>query len=548
MELTNEVKELFSYIDSIIPKNGHLEYDLRDEKQMKFAKIIANSHFDTKRYPGILKNIDIQKSNQEKGIHISDIESTENDFLNFFGIPGLALDSVTQNIASNGLGTTVGGYSIMSLMLMIKDNVSGNIIVSQASNDMAGTLLPIATPPNSGSTNTDVTSYLQYSATPNGGTPINGIVKQTAYNTVADPAITAPVQITNTPAVPNAINIGLGRPWNDQGIGTQFDYAWNEPSSNSPVGKIPFVGSVTFNQNITPLAPATNFLLQIYVANQTGGGTVTLQSTNLTDVYNRFSIDATNPKKLNWNLPPGANTSDPGNPITFENVTWPSDMSAIFHCSIIVTLADGTFGSAVVESSTTADIDALDGTLQIPPVAFIWHCLGEGTEVNMYDGSKKQIEKIIAGDKVQANTKGDIATVQWTNKGIHLGKVIRITMEDDRQIIATDNHVFISEKGPIAAIDIEVGQNIVSINGTSKVTELTQIQGYKEMLYNLSTSTIEQSEKGEMGTFVANGIEVGDVNAQNAHRMALKNDINWVKNQVPAYLHVDVDSFFEDKN
>lgn len=548
MNLSKRGAELLSYIDSIMPENGHLEYDFRDEKQYEFAKMLLAEHYDQSRYPGMFNALEVQKKEQSENGFQSALEVTDSGFQNFFGISGLALDSSTNNIASNGLGTTVNGYSSMSLMLFIKDNLSGNIISSGTNNDLAGTLLPVKTPPNSGSTNQNVTSYLQYSATTNAGVPVNGIVSQSAYNTVADPAITAPITTTTgTKWVPGAINIGLGRPWTQQGGTSQFDYAWNEPTQNNPVGKIPFVGSVTFSQNIKPLAPNTNFLLQIYVANQSSGGTVTLQSTNLTDVYNSFSIDASNPKKLNWNLPPGASTTDPGNPITFQNITWPSDMTAIFHCSILVTMADGTFGSAVVESSTTPDNDPLDGTLQIEPIAFIWHCLSAGSLVTMADGSSKEIEKIVAGERVQTDLDGTIAEVNWTNKGRHAdGEVLQIITENKHEIVSTLGHVFMSENGPSSAADLKVGQKLKTVDGDQRIIKITAHTDWDGVFCNLSTSTVEQTNKGNMGTFLANGFLVGDVNAQTAQRKRNKKDISWVKSKVPAEFHKDVESFFED--
>ncbi|WP_340077525.1 Hint domain-containing protein [Leptobacterium sp. I13] len=556
MKINDQEKELFNYIDSIIPESGQLEYDFNDPKQFEFALMFAQKSFDTERYPGIIESLHVKKRAQEQRKVVKNTLETDTGFQNMFGIPGVGLDSTTRNVASNGIGTIVGGYASMSLLLFIKDNATGNIITHAANNDMAGTLLSVATSPNSGTANLDVTSYLSYSGTPKKAqnqledpTPISGIAKRGAYNTTADPTISAPVRTTSNPRIPTAINIGLGRPWTDQGGTSGFDYAWNEPTSSSPIGKIPFVGSVVFNQAIQTLTPNSNFLLQIYVANQVNGGTVTLNVTDMATVYSRFSIDPANPNKLNWNLPAGISTSDPGNPIVFQHITWPTDMEALFYCQIIVTLADGSLGSANVQSQLTSDDDPLDGTLGIMPIAFIWHCLGEDTVVDMAEGGSKPIADIVAGDFVKTDFNGGTAKVEWTNKGMHIGGALKICLENTVEITTSDNHVFFTNNKPTPASELKEGDPLITKEGPVKITAIETIRDFKGMFYNIATRPYERPEdfNGIIGSFIANGVKTGDVNAQKAYRHMLSNDKEWVKKQIPSYLYKDLDSFFEDK-
>ena len=213
----------------------------------------------------------------------------------------------------------------------------------------------------------------------------------------------------------------------------------------------------------------------------------------------------------------------------------------------MVTLADDTFGSAIIESSTDTDDDPLDGTLQIMPIGFIWHCLGEGSLISMADGSQKPIEKIIAGDTIKINNNGDSAIVEWTNKGTHIGDVLEIKTDNDNSIITTDKHIFISDTASIPAIELQVGQLLHTQEGVSKIVAIEVLSEFKGIMYNLATSTIQETKNGKIGTFIANGFHVGDINAQRAYRNAKKNDKDWIKKQIPEYLHQDVDSFFEDK-
>lgn len=555
--LTQEQKELFSYIDGLTSGTGHLVYDFRDPKQYEFAVMMADmGAVNAQKTQGRYKTLELIKENQEKN-GLTESQSTDaKGWQNMFTIPELKLSS-GRNITANGLATVVGGYSSMNLTLMIQSRATGNIVAHGFSNDFTNTVSNVYTQP-SDSTEIDVNAYMHYQYTVGNGSeiessPSSGVVKRkdTEY-TVGDPAITSPVRTTTNPNNKNAINIGLGRAWTDQGGTSQFDYAWNEPTptdGKNPKGRIPLVGSVTFTENIsTPLEFNTNFLLDIYVVDKTGGGGVMLTPEGYDDVATAFSIDSTNPKKLNFNLAPGQSTTDPGNPIVFKHVPWGSDTLAYFYFEVDVVLEDSSLASAYIQSSDDPDPDPVDGTLNIMPIDFIWHCLSSESLVNMADGSLKAIIDIVAGDKVRINAAGDIATVEWTNLGAHKGRIYDIQTESQKKIIATDNHVFFSGEDAIPASELKICDMLKTVDGIEKVEQVS-ISGYDGLVCNLATVKFQNPQDGnlQIGTFIANGFVVGDINSQKIIRHRRRNDISWVKSQVPAYLHEDVDLFFVNK-
>lgn len=554
INLTNEQKELFAYIDGILPGDGHLKYDFRDEKQYEFAVMMSQLSGDADLYPGKLQSLELMKAYQEQHGLQENEPQTADGWTNMFKIPGLNL-TTDGTIASNGLATVVGGYASMNLALIVQSRKTKDIVAHGFNNDFAKALLTVSTSAST-SNEIDVNSYLHYQYTTSSdsetASPQSGLVKrQDNGGTTGDPVITAPIRTTTKPNNPKAINIGLGRPWTDQGGDSQFDYAWHESTQDHPIGKIPFVGSVTFTQAIsTPLEPNTNFLLDIYVADEVGGGGAQLDPTDLNTVYKAFSIDSGNAAKLNWSLPAGASTTDPGNPIVFGNVTWSSDILAYFYCQIAVVLSggDGSLAFATVQSSDSPDSDPLDGTLNMMPIDFIWHCLGQSTSVTMADGEQRPIADIVAGDKVQINSEGDFAVVQWTNKGAHKGDVYFIRTDDGDELIASHNHVLITEKEPVPASELQEGDVLLTQTGTSKVASISK-DTYSGLMYNLATTEYQDPKhfNGKIGTFYANGLQVGDINAQKAYRLILANDMAWVKKQVPDYLHKDVESFFQSK-
>jgi len=555
IELTREHKELFSYIDQLVPDDGHLVYDFRDAKQYAFARMMIAMTGKREKYPGILKSLELTKAFHEENGPKKTPLGTTGGWQNMFTIPGLNL-TANGTIGSNGLATIVGGYSSMNLTLMVQSRKSKSIVAHGFSNNFAQTLLTVNTGPST-STEIDVDAFMQYHGMSNGvamaDTPYSGLVKKKANNAVtADPVVNAPKRTTTRPKNPNAINIGLGRAWTDQGGSSPFDYAWNEPippAGQHPKGKIPLEGYVIFSSAISsPLKFNENFLLNIYVADQTGGGGAQLSPSNYITVAAAFSIDSVNPAKLNWSLPPGQSTRDPGNPIVFGNVPWGSDTLAYFYCEIDVVLSNGSLATTYIQSSPSVDPDPLDGTKYIMPIDFIWHCLAEDSLVTMADGSRRIIKDIVAGDKVQINNQGDIAIVEWTNLGIHKGPVVLIETDTGEKITASDNHIFFTESAAKLATEIISGDKLKMLQGVATVKSVEEVI-YDGLLCNLATVQYQDpdNDKAEIGVFYANDFLVGDINAQRVLRQKHCNDINWVKSQVPEYMHLDIDSFFSEK-
>lgn len=558
IKLTQEQKELFSYIDQLVPDDGHLAYDFRDAKQYKFAKMMVVITGEREKYPGILKSLELTKAFHEKNGLQKTLTETATGWQNMFRIPGLNL-TANGTIASNGLATVVGGYSSMHLTLMIQSRASKDLVAHGFNNNFSHTLLTINTKPST-STETVVDAYMQYHGEADKGkghpkvTYYSGLVTKKDNSAVtADPTVTMPIRTTTRPNNPLAINIGLGRAWTEQGGSSPFDYAWNEavpPPGKSPKGKIPFQGYVTFSSAISsPLVFNQNFLLNIYVADQTGGGGAQLSPSDYAIVAAGFTIDPANPAKLNWNLPAGVNTRDPGNPIVFGNVPWGSDVLAYFYCEIDVVLSDGSLATTYIQSSPTPDPDPLDGTKYIMPIDFIWHCLAEDSRVVMADGSKRIIKEIIAGDKVKINNQGDIAIVEWTNLGIHKGPVLRIETDTGEKITASHNHIFFTESTDKLATEVIPGDKLKMLQGVATVKAVKEVI-YDGLLCNLATVAYQDpdSDKAEIGMFYANDFLVGDINAQRILKQQRLNDISWVKSQVPEHMHLDVDSFFAEKN
>ena len=559
MKLSRSENDLFAYIDTVMPDDGHLVYDFTDDRQFQFAKMMARKFGNAERCPGALKALVLFRQQHQDGVdHSADIPAVTGGWQNFFTIPGLGLSRPANQVSSDGMATITGGYGSMNLAIIVQNDATKQIVANGFNNDFRGELLTVETTNNpTGTADMNVTSYLHYtyslpqaSAEEMALVGSSGVVtRKAASGPASDPHITAPVRTTTKPKHPDAINIGLGRAWIDQGGSSPFDYAWNELPSAHPVGKIPFVGEVEFTIPIkTPMEPKTGLILNIYVADTTGGGVGHLPAQEMDHVYSKFSVSPTDPKKLVWNLPPGKNTSDVGDPLTFGSVTWNSDINAFFYCGINVILSDNNLGTAAVQSKMTPDDDDLDGTLEIRPIDFIWHCLGEDTTVAMADGEERPIGDILAGDVVMLDADERPVTVVWTNKGGHKGDVVRIETTQGHHLTASGNHVIMTVIGGVPANELSIGDEIFAANGNTKISDICREATYDGMMYNLATRDHQDAKDfdGNIATFVANGIIVGDVNAQRALRHQRRNDIEWVKARVSPIFHTDIDNKFED--
>ena len=563
MELTKEQVSWFDHIDTIMGDNEQHDYDLTDRKQYELAHFMAKVQSKHLGTTGHIAHLEMARQSQQDGAKAVTLdacipENLQNSgWTNLIMIPGLGFDDSQNVLTSDGFGTVVGGFTVMNLQLIIKDNTTNRIVASGANNAFSAETLGVQTLPiGSGSSSRSVTSYLSYSfqlpsnASDNAA-PLqtSGLVKRSSINgnTTGDPIVLAPVRTTSAPLNPNAINIGIGRHWTDQGGSTQFDYAWNESPNLPPVGKMPFKGSVTFQYPIADITPNTGLLLRIYVANKTGGGaSPPLDATNLAHIYSKFQIDPTDNKTLKWDLPPGVSTNDPGDPIVFGNVPWPTDIEAYFYCGMFVAL-NGTDepGIASVQSKIAPDQNLLNGNKEIMPIEFIWHCLSGDTEVLMADGRTEPIKNLVMGDRVM-NRDGVVTDVLWTTKGIHIGELLEIRLDNGTTLTCSDHHIIAAERGYLPANELTQEDNVLCIDGSHGIKSINTIDNNPQALYNLGLSEwFDGKDVSGVATFVANGMFVGDVNAQKAARALKRARPEWLKSRVADYYHDDVDRYLE---
>ena len=542
-----------------IPERGIYEpnlYHCHDDFEANL--IIANKLWSKKRYPGKFRRLELVRDSH-KFFSAKDLTDTasSDDASTRLGFFESGMHASRESFSATGFAAIVRGFHTLDLSILAIDNKDENFLVAKTCftvNDVYGEVSVLASlEGNSG----DYTILLCGSWDPRDNTAprlINAkLTDGIGFLQTVELGLSHPVRRSENPSDPGAITIGLGRPYADQGATSRMDYAWNQEIHGSPEGMVPFVGQAQFSKPIQPLQPRINFQITMEVVNTIGGGGYFSIKPDVMDkVYGGFSIDARNKHLLTWNFAPSTR-KDSGSPVVFERINWPSDMRAIFSFRAMVRLVGGDWAVVAVSSGEGRPVNSPYGHISILPINFVWHCLAAGTKVLMGDGSQKHIEEIVAGDSVKSDLDSDEPSeVLWTTKGRHDGPVYEIEVTGGKKIVASENHVFVTETGMALARELHLGASVFRYSTTNvfevnpiPISRICKIDGYGEEMYNIAIRTREQSQV-RAGVFFANGFYVGDATADQVLLRRYRNDIDYLKTIIPAIHHKDLDSYFED--
>jgi hypothetical protein len=174
-------------------------------------------------------------------------------------------------------------------------------------------------------------------------------------------------------------------------------------------------------------------------------------------------------------------------------------------------LPNGTFAFPTVQSSDFPDTNPLDGTMYIPPLAFVWSCLADGTPVRMADGSDKPIEEI-ERDEVVRGPDGSERTVDYTRIARHRGPALRLTTEAG-EVVMSPNHLVLTPDGVRFAEELAAGDEVVGESGPMRITDTCE-EEFDGLLCNLALSAPGEPPDPDRNCYLASGIAVGDYELQ----------------------------------
>lgn len=160
--------------------------------------------------------------------------------------------------------------------------------------------------------------------------------------------------------------------------------------------------------------------------------------------------------------------------------------------------------SIIVESLEQTNADT-PTTAVIEPISIRWGCLGKDTAVTMADGVRKKISDIQIGDIVRTSNGGGKVTDIY--KGYE-EEIVCLETTGTNRLFVTDSHPVRTPSGMTPVRRLCAADSILMENGVYEPLATLSKLPYKDMTYNLAL-------EGEH-TFYANGILVGDFEAQNS--------------------------------
>lgn len=533
------------YVSSLMEEEVPFQLDLSDDQHYQHAIDMHTLAGQTpERNPGLHAALASSRVHyQTRGMPQASTATDASGYQSGGVITAVA-PRASNRAGSDGFVSLLGGAPTLYAAMMVNDTQGNWLAGGSASNYNDGSYLPISTVPGTAKPATpSMTSYLQYTYQTQVGGPVIVVnVQKTGNGPLADPVVTQPVQAAGHTSNPY-IRIGLGR---GSGNTSDVDYWFWQGTSNTTYA-VPMVGSVQFNGNMQTLTPGQTFFIQGQLARGagSGGGYYPIPPASLTTFYN--NCQPATPNTLCWQLPAGTTPAN-SNPLLFGSIPWDTSAVTYLYVQFRVALQGGGFPAlAVIQSSDSPDADPLDGTKNIKPIQFVYHCLAEGTGVTMGDGSTRPIETLVTDDVVRTGDGEARVTSTWVAH--HRGPVVVLATDGGHDLVMSHNHVVMTTEGPLQAGELREGGSVLTQDGAARITAARQ-EEFDGLLCNVSVSEPNQPADPARNTLFANGVQVCDFEVQTQYGHARRTDPgvvraaidpvflpdyeNWLAEQAPA--------------
>lgn len=465
---------------------------------------------------------------------------------------------------ANGLATSTSCVSVPGLPMMtgvvtlVLNADTDEVLASGSATTLGEGLTQVSTNPSTAqpasARETALTIY--YTIDQQGSTPHFGAIKRTVTLVAAAPQakpmllgamkLGATLPEIDAPRIlisgHTLIRIGLAR--DGQGQNPDCDYSFTaQAGSNTPNLLVPFAGSYALPANITGVPPQGGQIPGLEIDTKLfvplSQSVMSTLITPMDQVLAGCTVQGGAPNVIHWSFP----ASNPVNPLAYTPAVGAQDSKSVFYFQFSVPCDDPQ--SPCVFTICSVDMpDPSTQCFQIPDLQFTWHCVAEGTLVTLADGSKLPIEQ--ATNQVRAgNGVGGSLAVEATWKGQHEGDAIKLTTANGHSLTLTQQHVVQSSEGLIAAEHLAPGHKVLTEDhGYVALTQVEKVPA-KGYFWNLFLGDADDRAAGRgMGPscYVANGIVVGDFQAQGAQYRATRQSLDYMIAHVPAEFHKDYHS------
>jgi len=443
---------------------------------------------------------------------------------------------------------TEGGHLAGSLALAL-DADSGQPVALGYANRVGGGVAPSATRSATAApapANMTTVGFYHSQSSP-AATPQFGMVSATAPvvgMSDIDATVTAPLSGTGTPGV---VDIGLGRTF--QAPDLDYFYSQDTNSSQQPAQLVvPFTGWVNVQQPLANVGPDGHFTsgLSVFTQLYSTHGQSYIAHYSSQDLTSQITGD-TSTNVVTWNYPydsdgtPNSYTSlmYATDPTVDNTLPDPQNLTAFYFSFSIPVDNPATPYFQFNVCSTDWPEPPSESCYQIEPLAFWWHCLAEGTEVTLADGSVRPIEQVDNTMRVRTGDGGTLG-VEATTRSLHQGSVVRLTT-DAGQLLVTPAHPIGTPDGLRRAGDLAVGDVLRGAAGPVTVTEVESVEsdGVFTNLKLVDATDRAAGLAGAVGTFLANGIVVGDHTSMTALHQRMVHSPDYMLTRLPERYHVD---------
>jgi hypothetical protein len=400
-------------------------------------------------------------------------------------------------------------------------------------------------------------------------THLDGTTRFTALSSAAESSPQADVQANVTISEPvitvtgnTVVVIALGR---DSGhTNPDADYTYVEPTNvGTPFLIVPFVGQAVMPYQITgtpgqPVAGAQLSTKLYFVKSDGTVLTIALNGTytTATRLANGVTINVGDALLLEFSYPADGNSYQNTSSLVYNQQSLTNEQVSYFfyQFQIPVTGAPVSTYSFAVCSQNTPNQPSIQ-CVEINNLMFWWHCLAEGTRIRMHDGSDAAIETLDNTRRVRTAEGGELA-VEATSKGPHVGSaaspgpgaVYRLCTESGHVLVATGSHPVVTPVGLIAIADLNPRHQVLVENGVSRVKSVEAID-HEGSFFNLKLGDqVDRAAAGGavLGTYLANGIAVGDHAAMQVHADRRRKDLDFMLPRLPEGQRRDYASAVQD--
>lgn len=543
--LTAEQLSDAAHVSGLMTDHVPFQLDLSDDRHYRHAVSMHTLAGQTpERNPGLHAALAASRDHyRANGVPRTQMVGGPADDIESGGVITAVAPRETDVAGSEGFVSLLGGASMLNTVLIVTDQNGGWLAGGQNSDYNGVMYLPVSTAPGDAKQAVPVmTAQLQYTYQLQVGGPVfsYSVRRTVVAGALADPAVTQPVQKPEHQKNPY-IRIGLGR---GNGSTSDVDYWFWQGTSNTQYA-VPLVGNVAFTSAIQqPLVPNQNFFIfgKLARAQGSGGGYYNIPPASLTNFYNNCQLST--PTTLSWNLPAGTSPSD-SNPLIFGSIPWTSETVTYLFIQFSVVLQGGTIGTAIIQSSDTADDDPLDGVTNIKPMQFVYHCLAEGTLITLADGSTTEVENLTTEHEVRAGD-GRSLRVRSTNVARHRGPVVRLETDGGHSLVLSHNHVVMTPDGPRKAGELSAGGAVV-VDGGSAALTAAETEAFDGLLCNASLSEPNQPAEAAQNTMFANGVQVCDFEVQVQTDREARTDPDRVRAAIDPIFLPDYENFLAER-